>query len=88
MIHNAIAPTRKNPDPHRKSLAWLQRCWDKGLQVYGQCGMNRAGFAFTLEDWNLYDFSKPWRVMTTGTKEEKLSKMADPDLRGSPHAPR
>lgn len=81
IIHNAIAPTRKNPDPHRKSLAWLQRCWDKGLQVYGQCGMNRAGFAFTLEDWNLYDFSKPWRVMTTGTREEKLAKMADPDLR-------
>ena len=50
VIHNAIAPTRRNPDPHRKSLAWLQRCWDKGLQVYGQCGLNRAGFAFTLLD--------------------------------------
>src|SRR5688572_1995285 len=23
VLHNAIAPTRKNPDPHRKSLAWL-----------------------------------------------------------------
>src|SRR5918997_2871956 len=40
VIHNAIAPTRRNPDPHRKSLAWLERCWDKGLPVYGQCGLN------------------------------------------------
>jgi N-acyl-D-aspartate/D-glutamate deacylase len=83
VIHNAIAPTRRNPDPHRKSLAWLQRCWDQGLQVYGQCGMNRAGFAFTLEHWNLYDFSKPWREATTGTFEERLAKMADPEIRAN-----
>ncbi len=83
VIHNAIAPTRRNPDPHRKSLAWLQRCWDKGLQVYGQCGLNRAGFAFTLEHWNLYDFSKPWRDVTVGTFEEKMVKMADPELRAA-----
>ncbi len=83
VIHNAIAPTRRNPDPHRKSLAWLQRCWDKGLQVYGQCGLNRAGFAFTLEHWNLYDFSKPWRDATTGTYEEKMVKLADPEIRAA-----
>ena len=34
-----------------------------------------------LENWNLYDFSKPWRALTTGTHEEKLAKMADPELR-------
>jgi N-acyl-D-aspartate/D-glutamate deacylase len=83
VLHNAIAPTRRNPDPHRKSLAWLQRCWDRGLRVYGQCGMNRAGFAFTLEHWNLYDFSRPWREATTGSFEEKLVKMADPDVRAA-----
>ncbi|MEZ5264539.1 MAG: amidohydrolase family protein [Acidimicrobiales bacterium] len=83
VIHNAIAPTRRNPDPHRKSLAWLQRCWDRGLQVYGQCGMNRAGFAFTLEHWNLYDFSKPWRIATTGSFEEKMAKMGDPEVRAA-----
>jgi N-acyl-D-aspartate/D-glutamate deacylase len=81
VIHNAIAPTRRNPDPHRKSLAWLQKCWDQGLQVYGQCATVRSGFVFSLEDWNLYDFSKPWRAMTTGTHDEKLVKMADPELR-------
>ena len=81
VIHNAIAPTRRNPDPHRKSLDWLQRCWNQGLQVYGQCATVRSGFVFSLEHWNLYDFSKTWRALTTGTHEEKLTKMADPALR-------
>ncbi|MDH4148104.1 MAG: amidohydrolase family protein, partial [Acidimicrobiia bacterium] len=65
VIHNAIAPTRRNPDPHRKSLAWLRKCWDEGLRVYGQCATVRSGFVFSLEDWNLYDFSKSWRALTT-----------------------
>jgi N-acyl-D-amino-acid deacylase len=81
VIHNAIAPTRRNPDPHRKSLNWLAKCWDQGLQVYGQCATVRSGFVFALEDWNLYDFSKTWRVLTTGTHEQKLAKMSDPELR-------
>ena len=81
IIHNAIAPLRRNPDPHRKSLAWVDRCRERGLQVYGQCATVRSGFAFTLEHWNLYDFSSAWREITTGTKEEKLAKMADPELR-------
>jgi len=81
VIHNAIAPTRRNPDPHRKSLDWLRRCWDQGLRVYGQCATVRSGFVFSLEDWNLYDFSKSWRKLTTGTHDEKLVKMADPELR-------
>ena len=81
IIHNAIAPLRRNPDPHRKSLAWVDRCRERGLQVYGQCATVRSGFAFTLEHWNLYDFSSAWRELTTGTKEEKLAKMADQELR-------
>ena len=81
VIHNAIAPTRRNPEPHRKSLNWLNKCRDAGLQVFGQCATVRSGFAFSLEDWNLYDFSKSWRMLTTGTHDEKLVKMADPELR-------
>jgi len=81
VIHNAIAPTRRNPDPHRKSLEWLRKCWADGLQVYGQCATVRSGFVFSLEDWNLYDFSKGWRALTTGTHDEKLAKMANPELR-------
>jgi N-acyl-D-aspartate/D-glutamate deacylase len=51
--------------------------------VYGQCATVRSGFVFSLEHWNLYDFSKGWRALTTGTHEEKLTKMADPELRAT-----
>ncbi len=81
ILHNAISTTRKDPKVHRRSLAWLQRCREKGLPIYGQAATGRTGFSFTLEHWNLYDASPAWREMTTGTKEEKLRKMADPELR-------
>ncbi|MGH7948933.1 MAG: N-acyl-D-amino-acid deacylase family protein [Candidatus Binataceae bacterium] len=81
ILHNVIAPTRKDPNPHRKSLAWLKRCREKGLPIFGQTATIRTGFAFTLENWNLYDASEAWRSVTTGTKEEKLAKMRDPALR-------
>ena len=48
---------------------------------FAQCATGRAGFAFTLEHWNLYDASPAWRAVTTGTKEEKREKMQDPELR-------
>ncbi|GMU47079.1 MAG: amidohydrolase [Porticoccaceae bacterium] len=81
ILHNAIVPARKDPKVHRRSLDWLNRCRDKGLPIYGQAGTVRTGFSFTLEHWNLYDASPAWRELTTGTKEEKLRKMADPALR-------
>ena len=41
----------------------------------------RSGFIFTLADWNLYDASQAWNEATTGTKEDKLRKLADPAMR-------
>ncbi len=81
ILHNAIVPTRNNPLPHQRSLAWLDRVREKGLPIFGQCGTGRTGFAFTLEHWNLYDASPAWRELTTGTKEEKFEKMKDEALR-------
>lgn len=81
ILHNAIVPARKDPRVHRRSLQWLQRCRDKGLPIYGQAGTVRTGFSFTLEHWNLYDASPAWRELTTGSKADKLRKMADPELR-------
>jgi N-acyl-D-amino-acid deacylase len=81
ILHNAILPTRKDPEVHRRSLRWLERCRAKGLPIFGQTATVRTGFAFTLEHWNLYDASPAWRAITTGTKEEKLAKMRDPALR-------
>jgi N-acyl-D-aspartate/D-glutamate deacylase len=66
---------------HRRPLRWIDACRERGLPIYAQCGTMRAGFAFTLEHWNLYDASPAWRAVTTGTKEEKLAKLRDPALR-------
>ncbi len=81
VLHNVIVPTRKDPEVHRRSLRWLERCRAKGLPIFGQTGTVRTGFAFTLEHWNLYDASPAWRAITTGTREQKLARMKDPALR-------
>jgi N-acyl-D-aspartate/D-glutamate deacylase len=39
------------------------------------------GFTFTLEDFNLFDDSDPWREMLVGTTEERLAKVRDPARR-------
>jgi len=81
ILFQAVTAATKNPDVHRKSLAWLQKMREKGLPIFGQAGTIRSGFAFTLEHWNLYDMAPAWRDMTTGTKEEKIAKMKDPAIR-------
>src|SRR3954469_14594645 len=81
VLYNVIAPTRTDPEIHRRPLRWVESCRAKGLPVFAQCATGRAGFAFTLEHWNLYDASPAWRAVTTGTKDEKLAKMQDLELR-------
>src|SRR5271163_2313997 len=81
VLHNVIAPARRDPTIHQKSMAWLKKCRDKGLPIFGQAFTLRTGFAFTLEHWNMYDASPAWRTVTTGTVAEKISKMKDPALR-------
>jgi N-acyl-D-amino-acid deacylase len=83
ILFQAVVPTRNDPEIHRRSLRWIARCRDKGLPIYGQGATVRSGFAFSLEHWNLYDASPAWRVLTTGTTEEKMAKMRDPELRGA-----
>ncbi len=81
ILHNAIIAARRDPEVHRRSLRWIEKCWNQGLPIYGQTATLRAGTAFTLEHWNLYDASPAWRAITTGTKEERIAKMQDPELR-------
>ena len=81
ILHNVVAPARRDPEVHRRPLRWIEKCREQGLPIYAQCGTGRAGFAFTLEHWNLYDASPAWRAVTTGSKEEKIEKMQDPELR-------
>ena len=81
ILFQAIAPTRKNAEIHRRLLRWIEGCRSEGLPIFGQGASVRSGFAFTLENWNLYDMSPAWRALTTGTVEEKLAKMKDPEMR-------
>jgi N-acyl-D-amino-acid deacylase len=83
LLWQAVIPTRTNPEIHRRSMRWIDRNRAKGLQIFGQAGTVRSGFAFTLENWNLYDTSPAWREITTGTKEEKIAKMKNPELRAA-----
>ena len=83
ILHNVVAPSRKDASVHQRPLKWIEKCRERGLPMFAQCGTGRAGFAFTLEHWNLYDASPAWRAVTTGTKEEKIAKMQDPELRAA-----
>ncbi|HEY5646598.1 MAG TPA: amidohydrolase family protein [Pseudomonadales bacterium] len=83
ILHNVVVPSRNNPEIHRRPLRWIEGCRERGLPLYAQCGTGRAGFAFTLEHWNLYDASPAWRAVTTGSKEDKIRNMQDPELRAA-----
>ena len=68
-------PRTEGP-PQQPEVARADR--EKGLPIFAQSAHRRAGFAFTLEHWNLYDASPAWHEATTGTKEEKLAEAAGP----------
>lgn len=81
VLHNVVLPSRNNPEIHRRPLRWIDSCRERGLAIYAQCGTGRAGFAFTLEHWNLYDASPAWRAVTTGSKEDKITNMQNLEFR-------
>jgi N-acyl-D-aspartate/D-glutamate deacylase len=81
ILFQAVVPTRKNAEIHRRILRWIEGCRAEGLPIFGQGASVRSGFAFTLENWNLYDMVPAWRALTTGTVEEKLAKMQNPEMR-------
>jgi N-acyl-D-amino-acid deacylase len=81
VLHNVVQAFESRPHVHRKAIEWLERCRERGIPVYGQGVTTDAGFTFTFEDWNLYDDSEAWMEATTGTLDERLHKLGDPDRR-------
>lgn len=81
ILFNNVVGHDRYPDRHRKQIKWLESCRERGVPVYGQAVSTGAGFTFELEGWNLFDDSEAWMEATTGTREEKLEKLADPDRR-------
>ena len=81
MLMNVVQAFDHRPEIHRRVLAWLESCRARGIRVIGQGLTTDAGFNFTFEDWNLFDDSEPWCEATTGTREERKRKLADPARR-------
>jgi N-acyl-D-aspartate/D-glutamate deacylase len=81
IIDNVVPVSQKNPRTHQERLEWLAKAQADGLRIFGQGGTIRTGFAFSLDNWNLYDSSPAWREATTGTLEDKIRKMKDPAIR-------
>ena len=81
MLMNVVQAFDHRPDIHRRVLAWLESCRARGVRVIGQGLTTDAGFNFTFEDWNLFDDSEPWCEATTGSREERKRKLADPARR-------
>ncbi|MSR15267.1 MAG: hypothetical protein EXR86_12015 [Gammaproteobacteria bacterium] len=83
VLYNVVQASDRFPERHRKQLAWLARCRDQGLRVYGQGVTTDPGFVFTFEDWNMWDDDAAWREATLGTVAERKAKLADPNRRAS-----
>ncbi len=81
VLHNVIAVVDDNPSYHTSELDWVHDCNQRGLRIYGQGTAVRTWLNFTMEHWNLYDSSPAWNHATQGSVEEKLQKMADPEIR-------
>ena len=83
LIWNVVQAYDHKPEVHRGVLAWLERCRERGIRIYGQGLTTDAGFAFTFEDWNMWDDRPAWREATLGSVEERLEKLADPERRAA-----
>ncbi|NQZ99129.1 MAG: amidohydrolase family protein [Myxococcales bacterium] len=83
VIFNVVQGNSSQPGQHRNSMKWLASCRERGLRIVGQSLTTRAGFTFTLDEWNLYDENDAWMEVTLGNVEERLEKMADPERRAA-----
>lgn len=81
MIMNVVQAFDHRPNIHRRVLAWLRSCRERGVRVIGQGVTTDAGFTFTFENWNMFDDAAPWREATTGSLAERKAKLADPSRR-------
>jgi N-acyl-D-aspartate/D-glutamate deacylase len=81
ILYNAVAVNDFYPERFRRQISWLESCAKRGIRVYGQSATLEVGFAFTFKDWNLWDDMPAWRDVTTGSIEDRLLKLSDPQRR-------
>jgi N-acyl-D-amino-acid deacylase len=78
VLYNTLGVVERAPEAHRETIAWLDRCRSEGLRVVAQAVTSTFGFTFTLEDFNLFDDSPPWRAIAIGPRSQRLAMLADP----------
>ncbi len=66
---------------YKDLLRWIEKCNRKGLRIFGQALTAQNNYQFTLDEWNLFDSVTSWREITTGSPEERMRKMSDPEMR-------
>jgi N-acyl-D-amino-acid deacylase len=81
ILFNAVVVNDAYPERFRAQLRWLEKCVQRGIRVYGQSVTLEVGFAFSFKDWNLWDDMPAWRDCTTGSLEDRLMKLSDPERR-------
>jgi N-acyl-D-amino-acid deacylase len=81
ILYNAIAINDAYPERFRRQVKWIESCVRRGIRVYGQSATLDLGFLFTFKDWNLWDDMPAWREVTTGSIEDRLIKLSDPQRR-------
>lgn len=68
---------------YKDLLRWVDRANQKGHRIFAQALTAANNYEFTLDEWNLFDSIESWREITTGTRAERLVKMADPRMRAA-----
>jgi len=81
ILYNAIAINDTYPERFRRQLHWIESCAKRGIRVYGQSATLDVSLLFTFKDWNLWDDMPEWREVTTGSIEDRLLKLSDPERR-------
>ena len=81
LIWNGLRSNDMHPDQHHMVIKWLDSCRERGIRIYPQGVTTDAGFTFTLPEWNLFDECPAWLEATTGTLEDRLMKLSDPQRR-------
>ncbi|MGO9062665.1 MAG: N-acyl-D-amino-acid deacylase family protein [Candidatus Binataceae bacterium] len=82
ILHNAVVVSPDFPDAYHQVLDWLENCHRRGVRMFCQGTNVRSFYIMSFNDWNLYDSNPAWNEATTGSHDEKLRKLADPELRG------
>lgn len=76
-----VTQNQQDPAMHREQLGWLEEMHRRGYPMYAQSMSVNVSQKFTMEDYNGFDTSPNWLQATLGSVDERLRKLADPEVR-------